>query len=496
LPSAPADGSPYHLLTADLAFMGQSGGCGCAPACRRVTSRLRAIVWRLAVAGLLCLGVQARFSLTAAELQRDWESSPSGHTSPMAPLDQGFVSGGNIGPQERLILYTGDELIGRSITIVDGHVHWDPLDGRSMVRIPLSWITRLEPVDLPATQSLSSFGDEPSRLGGSNESSPRGSQTEITADGETSTIADLTEPLSPASDFEPLTSTLTTTAAALPADAAESADSGSSGTAAPFPEDVFAEDRGSLWIQQLPLVSQTHLLIGQASHLYGQVQQTATVWTQQIRFGGQFIDGNAQTDLIDLAAILEQNTPQQMRQFDLGGQWGRNNGRESANRWFANSNFDWPIAEGSQWIFFTTSKNEYNSRANLDYRGTVAAGTGYRFFFEPKKRLIVRFGPAFTVEVFHHPADRRETPDLLAEMELNWPLGKRASIEHRARINPSLNDIELVRISSTSGLLLDLDEKSRWKLRLGLQYTYVSQPNAGRVPSDYVSTVSIVYQRK
>ena len=57
-------------------------------------------------------------------------------------------------------------------------------------------------------------------------------------------------------------------------------------------------------------------------------------------------------------------------------------------------------------------------------------------------------------------------------------------------------NIELVRVFSTTGLMLDLDEEDRWKLRLGMQYTYNSQPNPGREPSDYTSTVSLVYTRK
>ena len=57
-------------------------------------------------------------------------------------------------------------------------------------------------------------------------------------------------------------------------------------------------------------------------------------------------------------------------------------------------------------------------------------------------------------------------------------------------------NVELVRVFSTSGVLVDLDDQDRWKLRVGLQYTYNSIPNAGRVPSDYMTTFSLVYNRK
>jgi len=223
---------------------------------------------------------------------------------------------------------------------------------------------------------------------------------------------------------------------------------------------------------------------------------TFQLWTQRIQVGGQFLDGNTQTDLVDVLTQFERGTPTQVRQVDVGGQWGRNQSKQTANRWYLNSNFDWPVRPDSQWITFVTSKNEYNALQNLDYRGTVSSGGGYRFFFETKKRLIARFGPAFTVEVFHDPARKRETPDMFGELELRWPVRARMQFEEKFRVQPSMLDFELVRVFSTTGLIWDLDEKDRWKLRLGLQYNYNSQPNTGRVPNDYISTLSLVYVRK
>lgn len=243
------------------------------------------------------------------------------------------------------------------------------------------------------------------------------------------------------------------------------------------------------WLESVPLYSTVR-------DWYSGFQDAATTWTRRIQVGGNFVDGNTQTDLVDVMTDFERGTPTQMRQFDFGGQWGRNNSRQTANRWFANSNFDWPLDEGNPWIMFVTSKNEYNALQNLDYRGTLSTGMGYRFVFEPKRRLIARFGPAYTVEVFHDPAQHRETPDIFAELEARWPLFKRTTFEQKMRVQPSVLDFELVRVFSTSGLMVDLDEKDRWKLRLGFQYTYNSQPNPGRVPSDYITTLSLVYVRK
>ncbi len=229
---------------------------------------------------------------------------------------------------------------------------------------------------------------------------------------------------------------------------------------------------------------------------YEQLESNAITWTRRIQFGGTFVDGNSKTDLIDVATELERNTPQLTRQIDAGGQWAKNGTKQTANRWFLNTNFDRPISAGSQWITFATSKNEYNELQHLDYRGTLSTGVGYRFYFEPKRRLIARLGPAYTIEFFNNPVDRRDNPDLFGEVELRWPIFTRTSFEQKMRVQPSLLNSELVRVFSTTGLLMDLDERERWKLRLGFQYNYNSHPNVGRLPSDYITTVSLIYLRK
>jgi putative salt-induced outer membrane protein YdiY len=181
-----------------------------------------------------------------------------------------------------------------------------------------------------------------------------------------------------------------------------------------------------------------------------------------------------------------------MRQFDLGGQFGRAKHKTNVNRWWVNGNVDHKLYE--KWILFATTKNTYNQFTNLDYRGTLSGGLGYRFYNEKDKRLIVRVGPAVTFEIFQNEPFQRTTPDMFAEIETRWPLFDRTQFEQKSRVNPSMAN--LVRIVSTSSLLIDLDNSSRWKLRLSFRYEYDSQPAAGRLPSDYLSTVSLVYVRK
>lgn len=247
------------------------------------------------------------------------------------------------------------------------------------------------------------------------------------------------------------------------------------------------DDESADWTQYVPLYSQ-------ASALCDAAADTAAAWTKRIQLGGQFNDGNTTNDLLDFLAEVENSNERSLRQFDGGGQFGISKRVTSVNRRWLNGNIDHTL--DGRWITFATTKNEYDQFANLDYRGTLSAGIGYRFLNEDKKRLIGRMGPAVTWELFQNAPFHRTTPDVFTEVEARWPLFGRAQFEHKTRVNPSLANFRLVRMLSTSSILIDLDNSDRWKLRLSFRFEYNSQPAAGRVTSDYLTTVSLVYVRK
>lgn len=217
-------------------------------------------------------------------------------------------------------------------------------------------------------------------------------------------------------------------------------------------------------------------------------------WTKRLSVGGRFVDGNSEETHFDVAALFEKKTESRFSQVNAGGQYGEANGNRGVNRWFANSTTDLTIEE--PWIWFLNVNDEYNEKQNLDYRGTVATGPGWRIYNDDKRRLILRSGPAVTVESFHQPKDNRVSPDWFSEMELRWPLTDAMQFEHRMTVNPSMHDISLVRATSNTAILWALDHEKRWNFRFGVQYQYLSQPNVGREPHDYWTTLQIVYQRK
>jgi putative salt-induced outer membrane protein YdiY len=131
----------------------------------------------------------------------------------------------------------------------------------------------------------------------------------------------------------------------------------------------------------------------------------------------------------------------------------------------------------------------------LDYRGTFSAGVGYRIIQDDKHRLVLRGGPGFTEEIYHSPILMRATPDMFGEVEMNWPVLRRMQFEQKTTFSPSVQNFAMLRMINQTGLLLPLDERKRWNLRIGFRYEFNGRPNVNRLPSDYTTQFNIVYAR-
>ena len=217
-------------------------------------------------------------------------------------------------------------------------------------------------------------------------------------------------------------------------------------------------------------------------------------WASRVSLGGRSLAGNSHQNFVDLLADFENKTKWRATQINLGGQFGESNNKIVANRWFANSTTDY--YHGPKWLTFTKVMDQYDALQNLDYRGTFSAGLGYRFLFDDTRRIITRVGPGLTLEVFHDPSDSRVTADAFGELEMRLPIWKRLKWEQKTTLFPSLTSLEVARAQNNTSLFYAFDERERWSLRVGFLYQYISQPNPGKVPSDYTTNVSLMYQRK
>tara|TARA_R110002095_G_scaffold188132_1_gene165401 strand:+ start:721 stop:1845 length:1125 start_codon:yes stop_codon:yes gene_type:complete len=235
----------------------------------------------------------------------------------------------------------------------------------------------------------------------------------------------------------------------------------------------------------------------QIEEYYDRCWEQVEIWTKRLELGGTFLGGNTDRDYVTTGLFLEKSDNDNLFEFEIGGRWGESNGVRDANRWYGNATLD--IARTTDWIVFITNKNTYDEFENLDWRGTISSGLGYRFINEKNKRLILRVGPGGTREIYNSPTLRRTTFDIFAELEFRWPLSDHAQLEHKQTWTPSMDTgsiASILRVTTETGILFKLDNKDRWNLKFGLLQIYNSAPNAGRKKNDYTGSVSLVYTRK
>lgn len=217
-------------------------------------------------------------------------------------------------------------------------------------------------------------------------------------------------------------------------------------------------------------------------------------WTERLEVGGTFLEGNTNQDAFNTAAKFSHETDWTKTVINLGGQYAQSKSVMTANRWFGDTTTDFKRKDN--WLTFIRTLHEFDEFANLDYRGTFSAGAGYKFVNTDTKQFILRAGPGFTQEVFHNPRTLRSTPDLFTELEAKWPLGERVVFEEKITTHPSIVNWELVRILNTTNFLIPLDSHKRWNLKVGFRYEYNGIPNINRRPSDFATTLNIVYTKQ
>lgn len=217
-------------------------------------------------------------------------------------------------------------------------------------------------------------------------------------------------------------------------------------------------------------------------------------WTERLELGGSFLEGNTNQEAFNTAAKFTRDNDWTKTQISLGGQYAKSKSALTANRWFGDTTTDFKHRD--KWITFVRTLHEFDEFANLDYRGTASLGVGYKFIDADPRQLLVRAGPGVTQEVFHTPRLLRTTPDLFTELEAKWPIGERVIFEEKATVHPSINNWQLVRILNTTSFLIPLDSLKRWNLKFGFRYEYNGLPNIHRRPSDFATTVNIVYSRQ
>ena len=229
--------------------------------------------------------------------------------------------------------------------------------------------------------------------------------------------------------------------------------------------------------------------------LVDEAGQAARTWTKRVEIGAQVLKGNTDQDLVRVSGVILRERENSLHRIDWGGRYAQVNGTRNTNRWYFDSTIDRTQPAG--WLYYITSRHEYNEFQGVDYRGTGSLGVGYKFVNEEDRHVLMRLGPAVTLEYYSESQGRRVTEDLFAEIEIEWPLFERTRLETKTTMRPSVVSLDVFRFRTDMAVLVPLDEEARWSLKLGYMLDYNSSLESvnNRQPMDLTTNVSIVYMR-
>lgn len=348
---------------------------------------------------------------------------------------------------ETLVLKNGDRVAGSSTGVSDGQLRWKmPYGGK--LSIPLALVDRIEQTSAKRVTPAAAVELPPA-------------PPEVPPVVEVETVEEPEPPEKPKTDK-----------------AVEAA---------------VAEEVPPVVSEPLPLTTAWYEA-GRSTYTFS-ADQTSK-WTKRFELGGTWVDGNSETSEAYIGGQFERQFERVSHQLTWNGRHSTAGEKITQSRWQFNGNTDFSKKSDSKWILFLSHNHLFDRLADLDYRGTFAGGVGYRFFNEGDKRLITRLGPGATVEKYAEPVGTRVTPDLFAEAEAKWPVFDRTILEYKSTWTPSMNDIAIFRMTSNYGVLVKLDQKESWAMRVGLRHDHNSEPAAKRKKDDFTTTFSVVYTRK
>lgn len=397
---------------------------------------------------------------------------------------------------EKLTLVSGDELLGTSVGVSQGHLRWR-LPGGGVIRVPITDIRRLSVPPVPKASQGQEKTPEGAAEKKPGEEKAADEKTEEAKKAATPKEGEAANPeAAPAEEKKPEEKKPAEDKKAEEKKAEEEkAKKDEKVTPAEGVAEAAAptEDAPPVLAEPMPL---TEAWYEAARSTYAFSSKKTSEWTKRFEFGGTWVEGNSQTTEGYVGGVFERQMEKVFYQLDWNGRHTTANQEVTQSRWQVNSTTDFSKQNDSKWILFLTNKHLFDRLADLNYRGTYAGGVGYRFYNEPDKRLILRVGPGGTYEKYDPPVDSRLTFDAFTEIEAKWPILDRTQVEYKSTYTPSMEDWHIFRVTSNYGLLIDLDESKAWALKVSLRHDHNSEPNPERKPDDFTTMLSVVYSRK
>lgn len=213
------------------------------------------------------------------------------------------------------------------------------------------------------------------------------------------------------------------------------------------------------------------------------------IWEGGCELGLNGSEGNSGTFNFHFGLDAKRKTDASIFDSDLNYNKNTADSRETANRMFLDSRYEW-IHGDSPWTSFAHNTTEYDELKAYNVRVTLDGGVGYKFIDNDATSLTGRFGSGVSHEI--GGPDKQVVPELTWGMEFEHQLTKRQKLKASTEFVPDVTDFADFRLNTKLGWEVLLDEDWNLSLKLGILDRYDSTPN-GSKPNDFDYSTTLLW---
>ena len=136
------------------------------------------------------------------------------------------------------------------------------------------------------------------------------------------------------------------------------------------------------------------------------------------------------------------------------------------------------------WGWYVRQEFEEDQFKNIQLRSMSAIGFSYRRMDKNKKKLALSAGVNYRHETYADQTPESSNIGLDLGLEHFFGSNRRFEFHNQLTVVPSVEDMTNYLISQDSYVDVPLTASRRWKIRLGLENDYNSQPTGGRAALD------------
>jgi putative salt-induced outer membrane protein len=230
----------------------------------------------------------------------------------------------------------------------------------------------------------------------------------------------------------------------------------------------------------------------EAMSAQAEIEKYKPHWTYTVALGASQTEGNTDTRTVRGRMDIDRKTEMDLLKFYASADYAEQDDERTRNEYLGGIKYEHSFRP--RWYWYTRGELEHDEFENLDLRATVAGGVGYYWIKKQEHELKTRVGAGYRHESFD---SGRTEDDAIADLGLDYRLDVTTWMQftQSTTYTPSLEDFGRYLLDFDTALAFPL-KADEWKIKVGVQNKYNSEPDRGRERLDNLYYANVLLEIK